>query len=71
MVEKVTAEGSSMRIEGTDKQILTDHSFLDKIISDKNDNFAKKIVLSSCRDSLQCSEKVAIVLLKGFHKTSY
>jgi hypothetical protein len=44
---------------------------LDKIISDKNNNFAKKIIPSSCKNNLHCSEKVAIVLLKGFHESSY
>jgi hypothetical protein len=60
-----------MKLEGTDKQILTNYNFLDSVISDNNNNnFAKKIVLWLCKNSLQYSEKVAIVLLKGFKKTT-
>lgn len=54
-----------------EKKILINYQFIEKLISDKYEIIASKIVKVLCPNNLHASEKIAIVLLKGLSKSNY
>lgn len=57
---------------GADERlILINYQFIEKLISDKYEAIASKIVRVLCPNNLHASEKIAVVLLKGLSKSNY
>lgn len=54
-----------------EKKILINYQFIEKLISDKYEIIASKIVKVLCPNNMHASEKIAIVLLKGLSKSNY
>jgi hypothetical protein len=54
-----------------ERLILINYQFIDKLIADKYEAIASKIVRVLCPGNLHASEKIAVVLLKGLSKSNY
>jgi hypothetical protein len=62
---------NKIELSREEKMILINYQFIEKLITDKYEVIASKIVKVLCPNNLHASEKIAIVLLKGLSKSNY
>lgn len=62
---------SNTPLSADDRLILINYQFIEKLITDKYEAIASKIVRVLCPNNLHASEKIAVVLLKGLSKSNY